>query len=261
MKRLFLTLLVLVSANFAIQAMDLKRDEVITKHLTLEITQAAKDNNAFITWELTGDWNSFDYNFSQGSLKKNLYTIYANDYQSYVNGGNGITLTLTAKSKAKTGNYTLMMTVKETSKELEFEANKMNLSMDINYDQGPIPFPWTLVCIIAAVVLIIILVLNSKAKFPSGLLQFGDHEVELKGKKIVSAKSELGEENLPEGVDVVFTKRIFGTFNGPIIKASEGCELMLSDGTVVSIGYKLSEGDTLSGLKDNNGYDIIISFN
>ena len=257
MKRLFLTLLVLVSANYAIQAMDLKRDEVITKHLTLEITQAAKDNNAFITWELTGDWNSFDYNFSQGSLKKNLYTIYANDYQSYVNGGNGITFTLTAKSKAKTGNYTLMMTVKETSNELEFEANKMNLSLDINYDQGPIPFPWTLVCIIAAILLIIIIVLNAKSKFPSGLIQFGNIEVDLKGKKKVSAREELGD-TLAAGVDVVFVKKTFGSYNGPMIKKIDGCELKRVDGSIIDKGEILYEGDTLYGMTDSLGKDIVI---
>ena len=53
----------------------------LTKSLELEFDDLAVESEAYITWELDGDWDKFEYSFSQGELDDNLFTVYAADYR------------------------------------------------------------------------------------------------------------------------------------------------------------------------------------
>lgn len=265
MKKLFFILSLFTSVSLTVAAEELHQGDKIVKNLELEFYEGAKEDGAFISWELAGDWDQFDFNFSQGELENNIFTIKASDYKDFVDGNEGIALTIAGDSKTREGEYRLSMIVREVSDGLEFAKDQLNLDMNVNYILPPPPPLWKrllIPCIILfALALLIFLILEMTAKFPKGLLQLGRDEVSLKGKKQISVRKEL--ENfgvfLDEGVDVVLVKKRFGSFQGPCIKKIEGCSLE-RDGMFLSPGSVILPDEDVIGLTDSNGNDILIRY-
>lgn len=265
MNKLFFILCFFISATLTLTAEDLHQGDKIVKHLELEFYEGAKEDGAFISWELAGDWDKFNFNFSQGELNNNIFTIKASDYKDFLNGADGIALTIEGTPKTEEGNYHLSMVVNNVSDGLEVLKNQLNLDMQVNYILPPPPPLWKRLLIpfiiLLVLALLIILVLNLTAKFPKGLLQLGHDEVSLKGKKQISVKKELENNGiiLDDGVDVIFVKKRFGSFQGPCIKKMEGCSLE-RDGIFLSPGAVILPDEDITGLTDSNGNDIIIRY-
>lgn len=269
MKKTLFTVLILACFSLTAKSeklMDsLKQDDSRKICMELEINQEAKESQAFISWELNGDWDLFDYQFSQGILEGNLFTIKANEYKDFVGGEEGIALTFKGKPKTESGNYNLKMTVQDVSDELDFPKDGLNLDMDIVYLLPPPPPIWKRLLvpaiILMALVLILLLVMHLTAKFPKGLLQLGRDEISLKGKKVVSVRKELEKlgTQLEGDSDVIFIKKRFGSFQGPVVKEMKGCSLELN-GNFISRGTVLHPDEELHGLKDGNGDEIIIRY-
>ena len=262
MKKIVVFTAVMLFGYMTAWAIDLKYGETFKETiLELEFSEGAIANEAFVSWDLVGDWDKFSYHFSQGTVKKGVYTISAADYLDLVEQSNGISLTLKGKSSAKTGNYELSMIVKEVSKDMAFEADELDLEIPIEYEGKSIWLRLLVPAIILiALVLLLLLVLHVTAKFPEGLLQLGREEVELKGKKKVSLKKELEDRNISLGdeVDVVLVKKRFVSFQGPKVSVMNGCELKRADGSLLAIGDVIYPEETIYGLKDANGEDILI---
>lgn len=268
MKRVFLTGIFFLAAYIGVSAAvmkDLKQGETLKMNLKFSFSEDAKQDGAFVTWELAGDWDKFDYKFSQGKLKDNILTIEAADYKEFANGEDGVALIIAGKKKTEDATYNLVMKVKEVSANLDFPKNKMNLDLNVHYILPP-PTPWWMILAIiggvfAVLGAIVALILNVAAKFPKGLLQIGREEVYLKGKKQVSVRKELEKVGIElEGTsDVVFDKKRFGSFQGPRIKQMTDCTLE-RDGEFVSRGSVLLPTEELKGLKDVQGNEIIIRY-
>lgn len=264
MKRLaFLGALVL-STSLMAAPMVLNQEEEFVKCLELDIPDEAKTDNIFISWKLVGDWDKFDYQFSQGTLDNDVFTIKASEYQAVVDGKKGITLTAKGKPKTDQGLYNLSLKLYNYSEEVEI-PNGLDLNLEIDY-QLPPPEPiWKTLLkygiILLALGLITWLVLNTTAKFPKGLLQLGRDEVSLKGKKRISVKEELEKmgTTLEEGTDVVFVKKRFGRFQGPCIKVMSNCSLE-REGLFVSKGTVLLPDEELRGLTDIHGNEVLIRY-
>lgn len=244
---------------------NLKKGEKIIKILELEFDKQAKDDNVYITWELSGDWDKFDYSFSQGTLKDNKLTIKAKDYKSFVDGNNGIAVTIEGKDDTEKGNYVLSMNVAEVTDNLNFNKNAMNAKFKFNYTTPPPPPLWQrlLVPVISLIILALIImwILNAQAKFPKGLLQLGNDTVPLKGKKIVSVKDELEKMGilLEDDTDIVFDKKRFATFRGPQVRELKNCALEC-EGRFLTRGSIVRVGEEVKGLYDSNGNEIIIRY-
>lgn len=266
MKKLIIIGLLVVCASMTAVSKDLHQDERLVKSIMeLDIDDDAKAANAYVTWELVGDWDKFDYSFSQGILEGNTLTINANDYKVFVDGNEGIAISLQGKPKTEEGNYLLSMKVKEVSDGLDFEKEDLNLDMNINYLLPP-PMPWWLKLIIAVgillvLVLIMLLILHVTAKFPKGLLQLGRDSVRLKGKKRISVKEELDKMGISvaNDADVIFVKKRFVSFQGPCIKEMKNCELECY-GTPLAKGAVIHLEEEIKGVKDLSGNDIIIRY-
>ena len=266
MKRALLIGILLVFSCFSAVSKDLHQGEKFVKTIIkLNFDEDAKAADAFVIWELVGDWDKFDYGFSQGSLDGNTLTVKANEYKAFVDGNEGIAISLQGKSKTEEGNYTLSMKVKDVSDDLEFKKDRLNLDMNINYLLPP-PTPlWIKLLIAGAIllvlVLLILLVLHVTAKFPRGLLQLGQDSVKLKGKKRISVKEELEKMNvtLAEDTDVILVKKRFGAFQGPCIKEMKKCDLE-RDGEYLTPGSIIHFEEEIKGLRDINGNDIIIIY-
>jgi hypothetical protein len=251
---------VAISAN----ADDLKQGDKLIKSLELDFDEQAKSDDVFISWELSGDWDKFDYSFSQGTLEDNVFTIRANEYKGFANGHEGIVLTLEGKSKTDEGNYNLSMHVKDVTNDLDFPKDALNADFQINYILPPPPPLWKQLLvpflIILALILVGFLVFHISAKFPDGLLQLGHDEIELKGRKKISVKKELEKigRNVNTEMDVVLIRKRFVSYQGPTIKEMKGCELHRSDGSLLGTGDVIYPDETIYGLKDANDDDIII---
>lgn len=269
MKRIFVAGIFFLVACLGMSAApvnkELKQGETLKMNLKLSFSEDAQQNNAFVTWELTGDWEKFDYKFSQGELKGNILTVKAADYKAFANGEDGVALVITGKKKTEDATYNLVMKVKDVSANLDFPRNKMNLDMNVHYILPPPPSIWLILAIVGGVLAvlgaIVALVLHVTAKFPKGLLQIGREEVYLKGKKQVSVRKELEKVGIElEGAsDVIFDKKRFGAFQGPRIKQMIDCALE-RDGEFVSRGSVLLPTEELKGLKDVQGNEIVIIY-
>ena len=244
---------------------DLKQGETLKMNLKLSFSEEAKQDGAFVTWELAGDWDKFDYEFSQGTLKGNILTVKAADYNEFANGEEGIAMVITGRKKTEDATYNLVMKVKDVSANLNFPKDKMNLDLNVHYILPPPPPIWLILAIVGGVLAvlgaIVALVLHVTAKFPKGLLQIGREEVYLKGKKQISVRKELEKVGIElEGAsDVIFDKKRFGTFQGPRIKQMIDCALE-RDGEFVSRGSVLLPTEELKGLKDVQGNEIVIIY-
>ena len=266
MKKAIITGIFLVCTCFTAVSRDLHQNEKLVKSIMeLEFDEQAKASNAFITWELVGDWDKFVYGFSQGSLNGNTLTINANEYKDFVDGNEGIALSIQGKSKTDQGNYRLSMKVSDVSDALDFLKDELELDMNINYILPPPPSLLERLfvpgIILLALILILIIVLNVTAKFPSGLLQLGHDEVNIKGKKMVSVKNELEKMGvqLESDTDVIFVKKRFGSFQGPCVKEMKNCALE-REGVYLSKGAVILPDEEIHGLKDLNGNEIIIRY-
>lgn len=269
MKRIFITgfciLLSFVGMMAEPFAKDLNKGEDMTLNLELEFDENAKNENVFISWEMVGDWDKFDYSFSQGSVENNIFTIYAVDYKEFLGGENGIALTIAGKPKIEDATYNLLLEVSDVSDGLDFSKNELNFNMSVHYILPPPPPLWKrlLVPAIILVVLAIIvwIILKVTAIFPDGLLQLGRDEINLKGKNRISVKEELEKlgVTLEEDCDVIFVKKRFTGFQGPCIAEIRNCALE-RDGMFVSKGMVLLPEEEFSGLKDINGNEIIIRY-
>lgn len=256
----------LVGICYSAVSKDLHQGEKLVKSIMeLEFDEQAKAVNAYVTWELVGDWDKFVYSFSQGSLNGNALTINANEYKDFVDGNEGIALFLQGKPKTDEGNYHLSMKVRDVSDDLDFEKDDLNLDMNINYLLPP-PTPLWIKLLIAGAILfvlllLILLVLHVTAKFPKGILQLGHNEVRLKGKKRISVKDELVKlgVTLPEGTDVVFVKKRFASFQGPCLKETKNCSLNRY-GSSFSNGSVIRPDEEIKGLMSIDGKEIIIRY-
>ena len=269
MKRIFVVGILFLAACLGMSAApvmrNLKQGETLKMNLKMSFSEDAKQDNAFVTWELTGDWDKFDYTFSQGTLKGNILTVKAADYKTFADGEEGIAMMITGRKKTEDATYNLVMKVKDVSANLDFPKNQMNLDLNVHYILPP-PTPIWKKLLVAGVVLailaaIVVLVLNLTAKFPKGLLQIGREEVYLRGKKQISVRKELEKVGIElEGAsDVIFVKKRFGSFQGPCIKQMIDCSLE-RDGEFVSRGSVLLPTEELKGLKDVQGNEIVIIY-
>lgn len=243
----------------------LKQDDQLVKTLELEFDDQAREDDVFITWELSGDWDQFDYSFSQGTLKGNVYTIRANEYKDFANGNEGIALTIKGKEDTPEGKYNLAMHVNEVTDNLDFEKETLNAEFQITYILPP-PMPWWQKLIILAVILSVLGLLiawlfSSQAKFPRGMLQLGKDSIMLKGKKEISVKAELEKMGiqLEPGTEIVFYKKRFATFNGPCVKEIKGCVLE-RNGSYVTKGTVILPTEDVTGLTDEQGNEIVIRY-
>lgn len=266
MKRIIIIGILLACTCLMAVSRDLHQGEKLVKSIIeLEFDDQAKAANSFVTWELDGDWDKFDFGFSQGVIEGNLLTINANEYKEFLDGENGIALSLQGKPKTEQGTYRLSMVVTNVSEDLEFLKEDLDLDMNVNYILPPPPPLWKRLLVPAivllALILIILLVLHVTAKFPKGLLQLGRDEISLKGKKVVSVRKELEKlgTQLEGDSDVIFIKKRFGSFQGPVVKEMKGCSLELN-GNFISRGTVLHPDEELHGLKDCNGDEIIIRY-
>lgn len=269
MKRIIITGLCFLMACAGMMAApitkDLHKGDKLTLNLELVFNDEAKEEGGFISWELVGDWDKFDYRFSQGSVKDKIFTIKAAEYNDFFDGEEGIALIINGKSKTEAETYNLSMKVSNVLDGMIFPKDKLNLDLAVRYILPPPPPLWeTLLipCIILLIlVIIVVIVLKVTEKFPKGLLQLGREEVYLKGKSRVSVKEELEKQGimLEDDCDIIFVKKRFGSFQGPCIKEMRNCALEL-DGSFVSRGKVLLPGEELTGLKDSNGNEIIIRF-
>lgn len=267
MKRISFLLFILAFFTVSTYAvgLDYNDNEPVTKRLKLNVNENAVEGEAFVQWELRGDWDLFEYSFSQGVVDGNTFTVYAKDYRTSVNGEEGILLTIKGKKKTSKGNYLLEMVIVKATDNLVVSKDKMNLKLPIEYE----PYHKTIFeimlpyIIILVVILLIMLLLNNMAKFPKGLLQVGTDTVKLKGKKMVSVKAELAKLNpnvqLGDGVDVVFVKKKFASFQGPCLKVASGCTLM-RNGLRVTKGSVIRLGEEIEGLSDKDGNPIVIRY-
>jgi hypothetical protein len=265
MKKVLFILSLMAFAITQAKADNLKQGDKMVKSLELEFDQQAKADDVFITWELSGDWDKFDYSFSQGTLKDNMFTIRANEYKEFANGQEGIALTIEGKEDTPDGDYTLAMHVSEVTDALEFEKEALNGEFQITYILPPPPPLWQRL-LIPAIVLIVLGLLtawlfNSQAKFPKGMLQLGHETVNLKGKKMVSVKAELEKMaiQLEEGTDIVFVKKRFISFRGPCVKEIKGCVLECN-GAYLTKGSIVHVDDEVKGLTDEQGNEIVIRY-
>lgn len=261
MKKIMIIAAIMAFVFTAAKAEELKYNEQLTKTLKLEFDEQAENDSALISWELLGDWDKFDYEFSQGIDEKNkAFTIYAANYKPY----DGIVLTIKGTSKTSSGDYNLTMKIKDVENiDIKDEdLNYLNLDLNIHYEAAPF---WTKLIvpgiILLALILILIIVLNVTAKFPSGLLQLGHDEVNIKGKKMVSVKNELEKMGvqLESDTDVIFVKKRFGSFQGPCVKEMKNCALE-REGVYLSKGAVILPDEEIHGLKDLNGNEIIIRY-
>lgn len=265
MKKLLILSYLMAMLFIPCVAEELRQGDKLVKNLELEFDDRAKANNGFITWELSGDWDKFDYDFSQGNLHKNVFTINANEYKDFANGEAGIALTIVGKSKTPQGDYTLSMHVAEVSDDLDFPKEELDADFHINYLLPPPPPLWKRLLVPAIILvvlsLLLLLVMHLAAKFPKGLLQFGHNAVRLKGKKRISVKEELGKMSisLPEDTDVVFVKKRFASFRGPCIKEIKNCSLKRY-GSELSKGSVIRPDEEIKGLKDINGKEIVVRY-
>ncbi len=268
MKRVFITGFYLLIACVGVIAApiekDLNKDSEMILNLEMGFSDSAKEEGAFVSWELIGDWDKFDYSFSQGSLENNVFTIRAAEYKEFINGESGIALVISGKPKIEDATYNLSMKVVNVSDGLDFPKEDLNLNMSVNYILPPPPPIWERMLVPAIILvvlsLIVWLVLNITAKFPRGLLQLGRDEVILKGKSRVSVKEELEKMGvILDDCDVVFVKKRFGRFQGPCIKELQNCVLE-REGVYVSKGTVLLPDEELRGLTDINGNEIIIRY-
>lgn len=231
--------------------------------MELEFDEQAKADNAFIVWELVGDWDKFDFGFSQGELKGRTFTINANDYKKFLNGSEGVFLTIKGKPTTQEGKCTLSMKVSEVSGNLEVEPEDPSLDMRIDY-QLPTPIWKTLLLwgsILIALALIIICLMQATAKFPGGLLQLNNKTIQLKGKKEVSIKKELMNMGiaLHEGADIVLVRKRFTSFQGPCVKVVSGCSL-ICNGSPLTKGRIIRHNQDVKGLKDKKGNPVAIRY-
>lgn len=261
-KSIIAALMMLV--NMTATADVLNQGDKLVKSLELEFDDQAKAENVFISWELSGDWDQFDYSFSQGTLEDNVLTIHAKDYKGFAGGHNGIALTIRGKSKTPEGDYTLSMHVKDVTGDLDFSKDDLNADFQISYLLPPPPPLWKQFLVPGLIILALILggllVFHFSAKFPDGLLQLGHDEIELKGRKKISVKKELEKigRNVNTEMDVVLIRKRFVSYQGPTIKEMKGCELHKSDGSLLGTGDVIYPDETIYGLKDANDDDIII---
>lgn len=244
---------------------DLKQGDKLEKSLELEFDEQAKADDVFISWELSGDWDKFDYSFSQGTLKDNIYTIRAREYKDFADGHEGIALTIAGKEDTKDGNYTLSMHVIEVTDGLEFEKDALNGEFQITYILPPPPPLWQRLIVPVIVLLVLGLlvawVFSSQAKFPKGMLQLGKETVSLRGKKEISVRAELEKMaiQLEKGTDIVFIKKRFVSFNGPCVKEMKNCVLE-GNGGYLTKGSIVHVDEVVKGLTDVRGNDIEIRY-
>jgi len=130
----------------------------------------------------------------------------------------------------------------------------------------PPPMPLWLRLLILGIVLIVLalivwLVLDTTAKFPKGILQIGNEEVKMKGKKRISVKDELLKLgiSLPDDTDVVFVKKRFASFQGPCLKETKNCSLNLY-GSDFSKGSVLRPDEEIKCLISSDGREIVIRY-
>lgn len=244
---------------------ELKQGDSIVKSLELEFDEQSNVDDVFISWELSGDWDKFDYSFSQGVLEGNIFTIHATTYKAFADGHEGIALTISGKKDTDEGDYNLSMHIKEVTDGLDFPKELLNADFQICYILPPPPPLWKRilvpVIVLVLLVLIVLFVLHVTAKFPKGILQFGHEEVRLKGKKRVSAKEELEKMDimLPEGTDIIFIKKRFATFSGPCVKAIKNCSLE-REGSYLTRGSVIRLEEEIRGLTDVNGNELLIRY-
>lgn len=268
MKKVLLSLVFLALTTVSATAIDLMQGKTLTVGFPFEFDPQAKADNDYITWRLMGDWDKFVVTFSQGTLDEStgLYTISSNDYKDYLGG---INLNITGKPKIPQDKYSLIMKIKDASdldlSSSDIKVEDLELNLTINYLLPPPPPLWKRLLIPAIILLslalIICLVLHITAKFPSGLLQLGRDEVDLKGKKKVSVREELEKLGieLEADTDVIFVKKRFGTFQGPCIDMMKNCALE-RDSVYLSKGAVILPDEEIHGLKDINGNEIIIRY-
>lgn len=265
MKKIAIITVLIFFVSMMAVAEDLTKGEKLVKSLELVFDDQAMADDVFISWELNGDWDKFDYSFSQGTLEGNVFTIRAKEYKDFVNGHEGIALTVEGKSKTKEGEYVLYLTVMDKTEGLVFTKEELNADFRINYLLPPPPPLWKrlliLGIILALLALIIWLVLDITAKFPKGILQLGHNEVRLRGKKRISVKDELIKlgVSLPNGTDVVFVKKRFVSFQGPCIKETKNCTLVLY-GSTLSKGSVIRPDEEIKGLTGSDGREIVIRY-
>lgn len=269
MKRVFIIVSCLLVTYASIMATpvtkELKEGDKLTLNLELEFTDNAKEEGEFISWELVGDWDKFEYVFSQGNVIGNIYTIKSTEYQDFVGGENGIAITIKGKSDTEDAIYNLSMKITDVSDGLSISKEEFDLELDIHYILPPPRPMWEVMLIVfgilLALVLIAVIILKITARFPGGILQLGRDEISLKGKSRVSIKEELNKLNitLKDDCDVIFVKKRFGRFQGPCIKEIHNCALE-RDGIYVYKGTILLPEEELRGLEDTNGNEIIIRY-
>ncbi|MBE6250688.1 MAG: hypothetical protein E7111_03440 [Bacteroidales bacterium] len=269
MKRIIVIGIFLLAASLGMSVSavtkNINQGESLKMNLKLSFSKEAKEDGAFVSWKLSGDWNEFDYAFSQGKLKGDVLTVKATDYKEFANGEDGLALTIKGRKKTEATTYNLSMKVIEVSDNLGFPKNKMNLDLKVNYILPP-PTPWWQVALIVAAVLALValvlaIVLIQTAKFPKGVLQLGREEVYLKGKSRVSVREELEKAGIElEGEsDVILVKKRFGRFQGPCIKQMVDCTLE-RDGEFVSRGTVLLLDEEFKGLRDAQGNEVLLRY-
>jgi len=123
-------------ANNAIQCTD-----SITRQIELEFNKEAIENDAFITWELIGNWQEFTITINQGVLEENSFTVKAKDYKDFAKGFDGIRICIKPNKHTKEGTYQLSMKVSDISENLEFSKEELDLIIPEFYYQAPPPRP------------------------------------------------------------------------------------------------------------------------
>ncbi len=263
MKKIFVLAAFILLCQMTAWSIDLKYDGTSKESiLELDFSEGAKANDAYISWNLVGDWDKFSYSFSQGKVKGGVFTIKASEYLDRVDDLDGIGLTLEGKSKTRTGNYELSMIVNEVSKDMGFMAEDLELDIPVNYTGKPI---WLLflvpAIILIALVLLLILVLHVTAKFPRGLLQLNNNTVKLQGKKMISVKDELQKMGvfLADGTEIILVKKRFASFQGPCVKEATNCNLKCN-GAPLTKGKIMHRNQVVTGLTDKSGTPISMRY-
>jgi hypothetical protein len=183
MKEMFILCLV-VFINLNLFGNDtLRYNSFITKTLQLEFSPEATEDEAYIVWELNGDWDLFNYSFNQGEQKDKFFTIKASEYKDFVSRYNGVTIILETQKNTKDGQANLKMSVVEVGADLEFDKNLLELNWEVFVIMPPpTPLGLKLLYILAVFIVLFHLiwfVFMKKRLYPkmSGTLVFHDGSI------------------------------------------------------------------------------------
>jgi hypothetical protein len=250
----FLLDIIMVSASG--QPHELVDGGKIEYSIVIEFNKEAIANDAFLRFKTDYDENAINVKFSQGEFKGGELKIKAKDYDILdKNKKEGITLSITPARKIKGGTYSFDLKLVESSPGIELGDN-MDLHLDniILVPEPPVPI-WKKIAVIGSILLVLFLIayiaINYKRKFPKGIIQIIEGEtnveIKLKGKKQFVLSKEI--QGFPG--ELVLVKKLFGYYQGPIIKKiGKEDEVNKSNGEALGIGSRIYSEDTLT-IKSN----------